>query len=80
MRYIFAFVLSLLIVSCGSGGGNNDTTPVSPPSPPSTSETCEDYDEQIKRCRFTWDNITRTYYIKIPTQANENNSLPLLME
>ena len=79
MRYIFAFVLSLLIVSCGSGGGSNDTTPVSPPSPPSTSETCEDYDEQIKRCRFTWDNITRTYYIKIPTQANENNSLPLLI-
>ena len=79
MRFFFAFVLSLLIVSCGSGGGSNDTTPVSPPSPPSTSETCEDYDEQIKRCRFTWDNITRTYYIKIPTQANENNSLPLLI-
>ena len=74
MRYIIAFVLSMFLVSCGGGGNSNNALPENPPSPPTISENCEDYDDNVKRCRFTWDNISRTYYIKIPIQASENNS------
>ena len=79
MRYLIVF--TLLLTSCGGGGNggtdNNITSP--PPTPPVLNEVCIDYAERIKRCSFEWDNIQRTYYLKIPLQASNNNNLPLLI-
>ena len=72
-----------MISSCG-GGGSSSVNP-NDPNPPapiidSISEVCEftSWNNKLRRCDLTHDNLDRYYFIYVPDNLDNEKSIPIL--